>query len=173
MQADAGLGEPTLLRRTYRVKAYDRQLPETFYHEHLRHLPLVTVDIVVTDRRLGFLLVRRSRENLAWKDDWATPGGRIFRNEKIRDAAHRVLLRETGLSIPAEEFTLRGVEEIITTKEHGVTVVFAARARQSKLSWDKTSSSARWFTVADAPRSLRPEYRAVLSTGGVSLRRRT
>lgn len=157
------------MRRTYRVKAYDRQLPEKFYREHLRHLPLATVDIVVTDRRQRFLLVRRSRENLAWKDDWATPGGRIFRNEKIRDAAHRVLLRETGLSIPAEEFTLRGVEEIITTKEHGVTVVFAARARQSKLSWDKTSSSARWFTKKILPKSFRPEYKAILSTGGVTL----
>ncbi len=158
------------MRRRYRIKEWDKLLPEGFYRKHLLHFPLLTVDLVVRDENSRFLLVKRSEENLAWKDDWPTPGGRVFRNEKIRDAAHRVLLRETGLSIAAKHFTLRGVEEVITTKEHGVTVVFAAKARQSKLNWDKTSSSARWFTVADAPRSLRPEYRAVLSTGGVGLR---
>lgn len=157
------------MRRQYRVKERDKLLPEGFYREHLLHFPLLTVDLVVTDENSRFLLVKRSQENLAWKDDWATPGGRVFRNERIRDAAHRVLLQETGLTIPAKEFTLRGVEEIITTKEHGVTVVFAGRARQSKLSWDKTSSSARWFAKKILPKSLRPEYKAILSTGGVTL----
>ena len=161
------IGESTQLRRRYRVKAYDAQLPERFYRDHLRHFPLLTVDIVVTDRSGRFLLVKRSRENLAWKGVWATPGGRVFRNERIREAAHRVLLRETGLGILPEGFALRGVQEIITTKEHGVTMVFATRANQSKVKWDKSSSSARWFTVADAPRSLRPEYAAILTIGGV------
>lgn len=157
------------MRRRYRIKERDKLLPEGLYRKHLLHFPLLTVDLVVTDENSRFLLVKRTQENLAWKDDWATPGGRVFRNERIRDAAHRVLLRETGLRIPPREFTFRGVEEVITRKEHGVTVVFAARARQSKLSWDKTSSSARWFTKKILPKSLRPEYKAILSTGGVKL----
>lgn len=157
------------MRRPYHVKEKDMLLPEGFYRNHLLHFPLLTVDLVVTDENSRFLLVKRSEENLAWKDDWATPGGRVFRNERIRDAAHRVLVRETGISIPPREFTFRGVEEVITSKEHGVTVVLKARARQSNLKWDKTSSSARWFTKKILPKSLRPEYKAILSTGGVKI----
>lgn len=161
------------MRRKYSVKEYDRRLPEKFYRNHLLHFPVVTVDVVVTDERSRFLLVKRSRNNLAWKGVWGTPGGRVFRNERIRDAAHRVLLRETGLNTPPEEFSFRGVQEIITTKEHGVTVVYAAEAKQPRVSWDTSTSSARWFSAMSAPRSLPSEYGAILSTGGVDLRRKS
>jgi ADP-ribose pyrophosphatase YjhB (NUDIX family) len=149
------------------VRASDTRPPEKFYREHLRHFPLATVDIVVTDRRRRFLLLKRSRENLAWKGVWATPGGRIFRNERVRDAAHRVLLRETGLQVPPEKFELRGVGEIITTKEHGVTAVFSVKVNQNNIKLDKSSSSARWFTLANAPETLTPEYATILKLGGV------
>ncbi len=158
----------------YHVKGIDRQLPAKFYKEHLLHFPVVTVDLVVTSSSHGdrrFLLVRRSRENFAWKGVWATPGGRVFRNEKVRDATRRVLLRETGLRVASRDFIFKGYQEIITLREHGVTMVFSATTdRGQEVRWDKTSSSAKWFTKGDAPRSLRSEYRAILSTGGVTLR---
>src|SRR2546428_782157 len=119
----------------YPVKDYDTRLPEKFYREHLLHFPLVTVDLVVTDENSRFLLVKRSKNNLTWRGAWATPGGRVFRNEKIRDAAQRVLKRETGLEVSGSQFQFKGVEEIITGKEHGVTVVFACRSSQSEITW--------------------------------------
>jgi ADP-ribose pyrophosphatase YjhB (NUDIX family) len=99
----------TPMRRIYRVKEYDKRLPEKFYREHLLHFPVVTVDLVVTDKKSRFLLVKRSQNNLSWKAEWGTPGGRIFRNERVRDAAHRVLVRETGLNTPPEKFVFRMV----------------------------------------------------------------
>ncbi len=162
------------MTKKYLVKDIDRRLPDKFYKDHLLHFPVVAVDLVVSSTSDGdsrFLLVRRSRENLAWKGVWATPGGRVLRNEKIRDAARRVLLRETGLRAPSRDFIFKGYQEIITLREHGVTMVFSVTVdNEQELKWDKTSSSAKWFTKGDLPRSLRREYRAILFTGGVSLK---
>ena len=161
----------------YRVKEIDRRLPEKFYKEHLLHFPLVTVDLVVTSYSSSpggtrFLLVRRSRENLAWKGVWATPGGRVFRNEKVRDAARRILLRETGLRVSSHDFIFKGYREIITMKEHGVTIVFSATVdmKNQEVRRDKSSSSVRWFAKVDTPKSLRSAYKSILSSGGVNLR---
>lgn len=89
---------------------------------------MVTVDLVVRDGQRRFLLVKRNQNNLTWRGMWATPGGRVFRNEKILDAAHRVLLRETSLNIPRSKFKFRGFHEQFAPKEHGVTMIFSEGA---------------------------------------------
>lgn len=153
-----------------RVSVDDRLLPDKFYREHLLHFPTLAVDMVVTDKSSRFLLVKRNRNNLTWVGAWGTPGGRVFRNERLRDAAHRVLLRETGLSVAPKDFAFKGVQEIITTKEHGVTMVFAAISNNTSVRRDGTSSSVCWFSGGEVPRSLREEFRAILALGGVRLR---
>lgn len=153
--------------KSYQVRKHDMWLPEGFFRQHLLHLPVVTVDLVARDGQRRFLLVKRNQNNLTWRGMWATPGGRVFRNEKILDAAHRVLLRETSLNLPRSKFKFRGFHEQFAPKEHGVTMIFSAKAHQRKIKWDKTSSSARWFRVSDTPKSLRCEFRDILHKGGV------
>jgi ADP-ribose pyrophosphatase YjhB (NUDIX family) len=148
------------------VKA-DRWLPEKFYQEHLLHLPVATVDMVVTDSSSRCLLVRRNGNNHNWKGIWATPGGRIWRNEKAADSASRVLLRETGLDLTPDRFFFSGFHEIVTAKEHGVTLVYKAQTDQASVRPDKTSSSVAWFEVSRLPRTLNFEYLKILRIGGV------
>ncbi|MDV3278472.1 MAG: NUDIX domain-containing protein [Nitrososphaerales archaeon] len=153
--------------RRLRVKEQDKKLPDGFYRAHLRHFPVVTVDLVVTDRESRVLLVKRSSNNLNWKGAWATPGGRVYRNETIREAASRVLAREAGIGASPQEFAFKGVGEIVTSKEHGVTIVFAINRSGGAASADETSSSVRWFEPARLPKTLKDEYRSILSKGGV------
>jgi colanic acid biosynthesis protein WcaH len=149
------------------VKA-DEWLPEKFYQEHLLHFPVVTVDIVVTDSSSRCLLVRRNRNNLNWKGIWATPGGRIWRNEKAADSARRVLLRETGLDLSLDRLSFSGMHEIVTAKEHGVTLIYTAQTTdQVKVRPDKTSSSVAWFDASRLPRTLNMEYLKILRIGGL------
>lgn len=157
-------------RRRYRVKEDDKWLPTRFYKSHLLHLPVATVDVVVANGESDYLLVKRSAKNLNWKGIWATPGGRVYRNERIRDAACRVLLRETGIRARPAGLRFCGVEEILTTKEHGVTMIFSLRTRQESPSFDETSSSLRWFSPRDLPKSLPRVYRSILRKAGVSAR---
>lgn len=145
----------------------DKWLPEKFYQEHLLHFPVTTVDMVITDANSRCLLVRRNGNNLNWKGIWATPGGRIWRNEKAADSARRVLLRETGLDLSPESFAFSGFHEIFTAKEHGVTLIYKARSDRTSVRPDRTSSSVAWFSVSRLPRALNVEYLKILQTGGV------
>lgn len=155
--------------RMYRVKKENKWLPEAFYREHLEHFPIPTVDIVVTDARSRVLLVKRNQNNLNWKGFWATPGGRLYRNERSRLGATRVLKRETGLDVAPSRFKFCGYSEIVTPKEHGITLVFGVKTTEESVRPDATSSTVRWFNPRNLPRSLRPEYRDMIRIGGVDL----
>jgi len=147
-------------------------LPLRKYLEHLAMFPLVTIDIVVVDDTPQFLLVKRNKNNATWKGEWATPGGRVFRNENLSHAAHRILKRETGIDVPLEDLELKGVGEAITPVEHAVTIVFTARTTRQEVIVDGTSSEAAWFSQRDAPR-LRPVYAKALSLCGIELSKKT
>lgn len=153
--------------RKVRIKQEDTWLPEELYIEHLRRFPVVAVDIVVTDTQGRILLVKRNENNLTWAGNWATPGGRVYRNESLVDAARRILRREVGLNLETKEFAPSGVQEIITPKQHGVTIIFRARTDDTNVHVDQTSSEARWFTPRRARESLRSEYVTMLALCGV------
>lgn len=145
----------------------DQWLPERFYREHLLHFPMATVDLVVTDTTSRCLLVHRNAKNLNWKGIWATPGGRIWRNERATDSAHRVLLRETGLDLPPDRLSFSGFHEIVSLKEHGVTLVFRGHTEITEVRPDATSSSVAWFDASGLPRTLSDEYLRILRIGGI------
>jgi ADP-ribose pyrophosphatase YjhB (NUDIX family) len=123
---------------------------------------VATVDLVVRNSKLEILLLRRNRANSSWKRDWATPGGRILKRETVIEAAHRVLLRETGIQVKPENFAYQGFVEIITPRTHGITHVFSASTTETKVTLDNTSSSFRWFLPNALPRSLRKQYRQMI-----------
>ncbi|MCL4435492.1 MAG: NUDIX hydrolase [Thaumarchaeota archaeon] len=140
------------------------------YLEHLVHFPTITTDIVVIDSRSRFLLVKRNGNNTGWINCWATPGGRVLRNEMLTKAAHRILKRETGLNVAPRDFAFKGLQEIITPAQHAVTVVFKAQTVNSEVKLDDTSSDAKWFDSGEAPEHLKPFYRSILSMCDLQLR---
>jgi ADP-ribose pyrophosphatase YjhB (NUDIX family) len=128
---------------------------------------MVTIDIVLTGPTSRVLLLRRSDMNVAWKGLWATPGGRVYRNERLSEAIQRIALRETGIRLLKGQVSFAGVKEIITGKEHAVTNVFKAHASTSSFRLDGTSTEAQWFRPVELPPSLRQEYRDMLSMCGI------
>ena len=73
----------------------------------IENTPLVSIDLcLVCDGQV--LLGKRANEPL--KDEWFTPGGRIYKNETWQDALLRIAEVELGLSgIAVEGFSLMGV----------------------------------------------------------------
>ena len=73
----------------------------------VENTPLISIDIcLVFDGQL--LLGKRRNEPL--KNEWFTPGGRVFKNERWQDCLKRVAFSELGLSIyDVGAFTLMGV----------------------------------------------------------------
>ena len=60
--------------------------------------PLVSIDLVLRNERGEILLGRRT--NRPAQGRWFVPGGRIRKNERVREALRRISARELGVEIP-------------------------------------------------------------------------
>lgn len=59
--------------------------------------PLISIDLIVRNP-LGEVLLGK-RVNAPAKEYWFTPGGRIYKNEKMDEAFERIVHDETGLDL--------------------------------------------------------------------------
>jgi len=62
----------------------------------VRHAPLVSIDLIVTDARGRALLGRR--RNRPARDTWFVPGGRIRKDESLDAAFRRIVADELGIA---------------------------------------------------------------------------
>jgi colanic acid biosynthesis protein WcaH len=82
-------------------------LPEQIFSQSVAALPLVSVDVCVTDAAGNLLLGKRN--NAPAKHWWFTPGARIRKNEPIAHALARVMRDELALPVEcAAHATLMG-----------------------------------------------------------------
>lgn len=133
-----------------------------------RH-PVLGVSTLV--RRGGhILLVRRGRPPNQGK--WAFPGGRVEYGERLRDAAAREVMEETG--VEAEIGAQIAQAEIIyeapggTIDGHFLLIVFAGLYRGGAVTAGDDAADARWVlpeAAEDLP--LTPEARRVLGEQGL------
>jgi colanic acid biosynthesis protein WcaH len=75
----------------------------------IRLAPLVSIDLIVRDRAGRVLLGLRNNEPA--KDFYFVPGGRILKDERLRDAFARILTYETAIDAPYASATFLGVYE--------------------------------------------------------------
>jgi len=138
-------------------------VPENLYQEHLKSFPLLTVDAVLSVRRIdGILLIKRNKNNNLWKNDWATIGGRVFKGETLKQAISRKVKDEVGLKLPEDIFTEKGIVTIFISGKHYVTVVFTAHYGGSeKVKLDNTSSKYGFYPLDRLP-PLRPAYHEII-----------
>jgi ADP-ribose pyrophosphatase YjhB (NUDIX family) len=109
-------------------------------------MPVMCVDgIIIYNGR--YLLIKRENEPL--KGKYWTPGGRVYKGEKITDALKRKIKEECGLDIKI--LSLMGFYEDFYTKNefdidyvHTVSFVYSAMAETDKVTLDKQSSDYIW-----------------------------
>ena len=70
-------------------------LPADQFAQACQALPLVSIDLVLTDKAGRLLL--GLRRNAPARDWWFTPGGRIRKNEPLAQARRRIAAEELGL----------------------------------------------------------------------------
>ena len=72
-------------------------LPIETFISAVAALPLVSVDLCLTDEKGNLLLGRRN--NPPAKHWWFTPGGRIRKNEPLKEALARIAREELGVQL--------------------------------------------------------------------------
>ena len=120
--------------------------------------PLVGVGVVIiADGRV--LLVKRGHPPLA--GEWSIPGGMLEVGERVREAAVREVLEETGLTV--ETADLIGVYDRILrdstgeTHYHYVLIDFLCRRLAGELRAAGDADDVRWFTREEAERLPLPQ----------------
>jgi colanic acid biosynthesis protein WcaH len=117
--------------------------------------PLVSIDLILRNARGEVLLGQRL--NRPAKDSWFVPGGRIRKNERVKEALHRISQRELGVLVEQAELVgvfdhiyednFLGTEGVNT---HYVVLGFAARLPEgAPLTPDDQHGELRWWTVAE------------------------
>lgn len=108
----------------------------------------IVVILAVIEERLQVLLVHRSAE--PERDLWALPGGRWRGNESLQAAAHRNLVRETGVSdLYLEQlFTTSGLDP----HQPSVAIAYFALVEAAKVRLRQEEAwRPAWMPVADLP----------------------
>lgn len=106
--------------------------------EIINNTPLVSIDLIVKNEKNEVLL--GLRKNKPAQGYWFVPGGRILKNEKIKDALSRISKTETGLEIDITKAKLLGVYDHIYNDNfagsygintHYVVIAFEINLNQS------------------------------------------
>lgn len=145
----------------------DKKIPEKIYREIRRFVPVICVDVVITD---GKKLLLAKRTNQPERNKWWIPGGRILKNETLKNAAVRLLREEIGLKGKIVRFL--GFEELFHSPGYfpganAHNIVFAFKIKISggkKPTLDGQNSNAEWFSKINT--SWHPYVKKVLRKAG-------
>ena len=69
-------------------------IPEPLWREIVANVPIICVDVVIVRDGKALLVLRGDPPA---KGEWWLPGGRVLKNESLKEAAHRKALEEVGL----------------------------------------------------------------------------
>ena len=125
-------------------------LSDKEYKKILDSMPICCVDLVINHK--GKVLINL-RNNEPDKGTWSIPGGRVYKGEKLEDAAIRKAYEETGLKVRIEKMI--GVYETMFNKGpfkdlrngvHTINICFLAKPINENIviKLDKTSSNYKW-----------------------------
>jgi len=127
-----------------------KQIPQKEYKKILEKMPICCVDGVISFRG-KVLLVLRNKEPA--KNKWWLPGGRIFKNERLRAAMKRKIKEETGINVKVEKiigiyetFFKKGPFKNLKTGVHTINICFLCTPTSfPKIKLDKTSKGYKWI----------------------------
>jgi len=104
-------------------------------------MPIVTVDLLIVHN--GRLLLMKRNNELA-KDEWFTPGGRIFLGEEIEDTVHRILEEETGLT--PLKIERKGIMSHIWLNHHTVTIFHRVDVANDDVRMNEEHGAFKWIS---------------------------
>ena len=145
------------------------KIPEEDYKKFIENMPICCIDLIIFHEG-KVLLVKRKYE--PEKGQWWVPGGRIYKNEKLKEAIIRKAKEETGIKI--KKYNLSGAYDYMSNKSpfkdlksgtHTPVIVFLVESIDSKVKIDETSSDYKWIDKIEE--DLNPYLKKALEDSGV------
>jgi len=116
-------------------------------------VPILCVDCLLVKKNKCLLL---NRLNFPAKGEWWFPGGRVFKNESIKEAAERKILSETSLDakfqkIISVEETIFRQSKNVATSVHTVNICcYLVSKNTKKIKIDSDHSKYLWVDIETA-----------------------
>ena len=126
------------------------------FMEILDAVPICTVDVMfLNNSKTKTLLFKRVNDPL--HGVFFAVGGRLLKNERIKDAAVRQVLRETGLSIFKDDLFFGGVQDEMHHNSvfkgisyHAVNIYYGYILDESiQMKLDNQHTECKWIDVAE------------------------
>ena len=125
----------------------------------LNSTPLVSIDLLIENGNGEFLLGERL--NRPAKGFWFVPGGRILKNETLKEAFARLTLAELGESFDINQASLQGPYDHIyndsvfgdTPSTHYVAIAYRLKVKKLVNLPSEQHSSYRWFSPSEIKQS--------------------
>ena len=119
------------------------------YRQIVDVLPILCVDLVLSNTEGEYLLVKRN--NAPLQGLWWVPGGRVFKGERLEVAAARKLEEELGLTMPLQgpvgfcEYLCKENPFGLASGYHAVALIFTGIVSSPPVKLDAQSSGWGYF----------------------------
>lgn len=120
-------------------------LPDEEFYSIYSRVPRLTIDVLIQSEK-GVLLSLRNIE--PYHGFWHLPGGTVYKDETIEEAAIRIAKKETGLVISPKKSIghMEFPNEIRNDVNiHTISIVVPAEVAGGELCADKDASEVKWF----------------------------
>ena len=127
-------------------------LNQKTFSEVIQNTPLISIDLIVTNRENQILLGKRVNEPA--KNFWFVPGGRIYKNESLEQAYKRIVHNELGINSNLPQAKFYGLYEHfydnnVFNNEFGTHYIVLAHKLMidSEIKVNNQHEMYRWFEV--------------------------
>jgi len=127
-----------------------RYIPKSLYRQFSASMPICCVDLIIWHKGKILLL---KRKNYPAKNKWWTPGGRVMKGERLKEAAMRIAQQELALQVKIlrqvgtyEAFFRKGY---FGNSCHCIGIVFLAIpiSEEIKIKLDSQSLAHKWASA--------------------------
>lgn len=121
---------------------------EKEYIKIIETMPICCIDLLIVKNKKFLLILRKNEPE---KNRFWFPGGRIYKNEKLKEAAIRIAKQEVGLKI--NNIKLIGVYDYISKKSrfkevktgtHTPVILYLVKPKDSKVILDSNHLDYKW-----------------------------
>jgi colanic acid biosynthesis protein WcaH len=143
-------------------------IPDDLYQQILESVPIACVDVAIVSG--GKVLLVRRRDNPA-KGQWWIPGGRVYKGEKLVEAARRKAQEEVGIACHVGPI-IHTDETIFPDGPYGVAIhsintcfFLYPESNAASIQLDTHHEDAKWVETIDP--GLHPYVRLCLAGAGL------
>jgi len=137
-----------------------KKIPESIFIKIKNNVPLSCVDIILSNKKNEFLLVKRSIE--PYKNKWCLPGGIIKRGQKIEDKIKEIAKKELGIKL--KKWKPIGFYEKIYSTRHDISHCFIVTTKDEDISLDFQAKDAKFFSCI--PKNTAKFHETMLKDAG-------